>query len=509
MKRIGCLLFSILFLYHYNIGAVVSDTTALSTALSERQSPIAGIGYTVLGNPALQPYAWQKNFSILRLSGIYRNENSPIIMQYGKGDRSANFQVNSYIRLNPQSTVWGNAGYSFGNQKDIYMNSVADFELLYPYIMADTIGGDLTTETYTFRGGYAHNNNCFSWGVTGHYRASIEYRNVDPRPRNVVSDLKLSCGAAYKISPSYLLGSALHGQIYRQRSDIKFMSDLGATRIFHLLGMGMYSTRFSDGNSGALYDGHTLGATLDFMPFDHNGLHASFGIDQFQVKQTLFSHNYLPLNSLKEMRITGLIAWKKSTIDKEKGIELSGWYKNRKGTEFIYGEGGSDNYPKINDSELYINKQYLLSFKGIWGWKEIGKSEIYIQPQAKLYSLESSYFSPSLSLKTREWEGGIKCIYAYKADHSTFQFTLAANGIGNISHELNIELLTSGSFFAHNMQTQYENIVKKGVRYCSSFCYTFQFKSPYAIAVDGKWQHASYNSDRHSNILELGCSFIF
>ncbi len=509
MKKIGCLLFIILFLYHYDIGAVVHDTTALSTALNERLSPGNGIGYTILENPALQPYAWQKNLSILRVGGFYRNENSPIVMQKGKGDRLVNFMTNSYMRLNPQLTLWGSAGYCFGCQKDVYMNSVADFELLYPYVMADTVGGDLSTETYTFKGGYAHNNDCFSWGITGNYRAAIEYRDVDPRPRNVVSDLKLTAGAAYLVFPSYLLGSALLGQIYRQRSDIKFMSDLGTTRIFHLLGMGMYSSRFSDGNSGALYDGHTLRITLDFMPSDRNGFYTSFGIHKIYMKQTLYSHNYLPLTQLKELKIFGLIAWKSCGIKNEKDIELSARYSDRKGTEFIYGEGGADNYPKINNSELYRNKQFHISFKGIWGWKELGKSEIYIQSQAKLYGIKSSYFSPSLSLKTTEWKAGLECIYAYKARYSILQFIFAVAGIGNVNHKLDIVLLPSGSFFTRHIQTQYENLQRKGVCYQGSFCYTFQFSSPYAIAVDGKWQHVGYDNNRHLNLLELGCSFIF
>lgn len=509
MKKIGCLLFIVLFLYHSGIGAVVYDTTALSTALSERLSPASGMGYSVLENPALQSYTWQKNLSVLRVGGVYRNENSPMIMQWGKGDRLANFRVNSYIHLNSKSTVWGKAGYDFGRRMNVYMNSVADFGLLYPYVMADTVGGNLSVETYTFKGGYAHNNDRFSWGVTGDYRASIEYRNVDPRPRNVVSDLKLSGGAAYRISSSYLLGAALHGQVYRQRSDIEFMSDLGATRVFYLLGMGMFSTRFSDGNSGALYDGYTLGATLDFMPSGRNGFYSSFGMHQFRVKQTLFSHNYLPLTRLKEMKVTGLVAWKKSGVENEKGIELSARYTDRKGTESIYGDGGEDNYPKINDSELYRNKQLFLSLKGIWGWKKLGKSEVYIQPQVGFYNMESSYFSPSLALKMAEWKGGMECVYAYKAEYSIFQFVLAVDRIGKVKHELDIVQLSSGDFFAHNIQVQYENLQRKGICYCGSFCYTFRFKSPYAIAVDGKWQHVGYDNDRHSDLLELGCSFIF
>ncbi|MFR0835461.1 MAG: DUF6850 family outer membrane beta-barrel protein [Barnesiella sp.] len=46
----------------------------------------------------------------------------------------------------------------------------------------DTIGGDLQTEQYRFSGGYSGKED-YSHGATGAYRAKIEYRDRDPRPK--------------------------------------------------------------------------------------------------------------------------------------------------------------------------------------------------------------------------------------------------------------------------------------------------------------------------------------
>ena len=105
--------------------------------------------------------------------------------------------------------------------------------------MADTAGGDLNTESYTFCGGYSRIYKHFSWGLSGDYRAMIEYRKTDPRPRNIVSDLKLSGGAAWQVHTRYLIGGAVYGSIYRQRNSMKFLSDLGVSIVYQMLGLGI------------------------------------------------------------------------------------------------------------------------------------------------------------------------------------------------------------------------------------------------------------------------------
>ena len=48
--------------------------------------------------------------------------------------------------------------------------------------MGDSVGGDLRTEQYRFQGGYAGRAGRIVWGAEAAYRATLAYRQVDPRP---------------------------------------------------------------------------------------------------------------------------------------------------------------------------------------------------------------------------------------------------------------------------------------------------------------------------------------
>lgn len=48
-----------------------------------------------------------------------------------------------------------------------------------------------------------------------------EYRQVDPRPHNVVSDFTIKLGVGMQF-PQYVLGLDLQGRLYKQDQDIDF-----------------------------------------------------------------------------------------------------------------------------------------------------------------------------------------------------------------------------------------------------------------------------------------------
>lgn len=74
-----------------------------------------------------------------------------------------------------------------GKQYQVSWNSSSDYDLLNPYILADTLGGDTHCERYGFQGGYAVSKGKFQLGIEAIFRAEHEYRNVDPRMRGIVT----------------------------------------------------------------------------------------------------------------------------------------------------------------------------------------------------------------------------------------------------------------------------------------------------------------------------------
>ena len=508
MKRNGYL-FIILFLYTTPILGIGKDNPDSLQAVRECLSPLFAFGEKSYANPALQPYARQFSLSSLRLSGEYKNEKEAVIVQQGSGYRQGVFRAESYLHLNPRTTVWGHAGYRSGKIKSVCWNETSDFELLYPYIMADTAGGDLNTESYTFCGGYSRIYKHFSWGLSGDYRAMIEYRKTDPRPRNIVSDLKLSGGAAWQVHTRYLIGAAVYGRIYRQRNSIKFFSDLGVSKVYQMLGLGMYSTRFSDGNTGIQYDGGSIGGGIDLVPHDRQGFYGSVHFHKLNIKRTMLAHNYLPLTRLNENSIQGTWGWKRSAPGHQQGIHLEGLYHKRKGTEFIYGEGSSSNYPKINDLEQYSNKIYALLLNGIWGWGNEQQDILWVEPRIGFRSVSTGYLSPSLSLKDSKYQGGLSVSSLLMLRKSLFRISIAGDYFGTTTSHLDIDRLSSEELIKNAVRQQYENLKSDFSRYELSIVWNRPLNHTFALSTDIGWQHCRFRNHNYSDRITVGCSLKF
>ena len=118
----------------------VEDTI---TAINEHNSIFGDVLSLQKNNPAFMNNAYDKQYSELRVYTDYEKLNRSILYELGDGHNYAGININSYIKLNNTTTVWGSASYRSGSKKDIKWNSTADFNILYPYIMGGTLGGNL------------------------------------------------------------------------------------------------------------------------------------------------------------------------------------------------------------------------------------------------------------------------------------------------------------------------------------------------------------------------------
>ncbi len=96
----------------------------------------------------------------------WRHEDEAFDPAQGDGALSGMFRVESYLRLDSRSAVFAGADYTNGTQRNVRWNSTSDYRLLYPYILADSIGGDLKQEQYHFYGGYTRMDGRFNYGIT-------------------------------------------------------------------------------------------------------------------------------------------------------------------------------------------------------------------------------------------------------------------------------------------------------------------------------------------------------
>lgn len=123
---------------------------ALISAIEEHLSPAADMTAAVRRNPALHAGAFAGDLTQASVGFALRSEEVAERMAAGDGEVSGSFAAESYRRLRHGGAVWGEAGYSRGTVRNVVWRSSADYDVVFPYITADSIGGDLFSEEYTF-----------------------------------------------------------------------------------------------------------------------------------------------------------------------------------------------------------------------------------------------------------------------------------------------------------------------------------------------------------------------
>ena len=208
--------------------------------------------YVAIGNKAasdytpaaalLSPYY---SYSSAAASFDLREErNGAYVPEEGDALSQGRFDAWSLLRLKGNSAVSGRVGYRRAVKRDVILNETADYRLLRPYVLIDTVGGDLQHEQYSFRGAWMRRSDRLVCSVYGSYKAVHEYRSFDPRPRNVSSDIKADFSLGYLFPHGSVIGYAGYRK-YHQRQDVSFMNNTGAnTTLFHYTGLGNDYFRF-------------------------------------------------------------------------------------------------------------------------------------------------------------------------------------------------------------------------------------------------------------------------
>ncbi len=229
-----------------------------------------------------------------------REEDDAFLPAEGKGLVQGEFRAYSRHSLDSLRRVEGSASYERGVKRAVNWNTSSDWDLLAPYITLDTVGGDLQKEQYRFAARFASRPGRVFYSLWADYRALHEYRNVDPRPRNVTADLQLSATGGLQMG-KYAVSVEGGYRKYHQNNDIMFMDSRGSnTSIMHYLGFGRYSSRFS----GAKKDmsvrfggkGFTVKAVLE--PEDGLGWIAGSSFSWLRVVRYLPGYNETPISEL-------------------------------------------------------------------------------------------------------------------------------------------------------------------------------------------------------------------
>ncbi len=376
------------------IGAVspicATDTLGIVERAFVAASPDRELFKGCFANPAMRPFEIPVSISSIRASFASLSESSPIEIQRGDGFHSWNLNANTYIR-HKSSTFWGNAGYSNGLQKSVQWNETSDADIIYPYFTADSIGGDLNFERYSFAGGYAERIGRFAVGASLSYNAGLYYRDIDPRPKNITGRLDAAVGGSYSIDRIGNIGIALSYRRYKQTNDIDFVSEMGKTKIYHLTGLGNHYQRFAGNGEEASFDGHRFGLSVQLYPATTTGAVASASVSRFTFKKILTGLNRLPLCRAWHNRIKLETGYKGESTSVLASFEA---YR-RHGIENIFGDASSNIYPQIGELEMYADNSYTLALTAIREWPAASSCRIGLHPALAFSHRSTIYAEPA------------------------------------------------------------------------------------------------------------------
>ena len=367
----------------------------IEARLDSAAAPILYVASSAFENPAVRQ--WQMDVSISDVDVSYAHVDNVVSQganpQLGSGEGVFSAGAQSYMKYK-SSTLWGGASYDNGKQYDVVYNETADIGLIYPYVAADTIGGDIKLERYSFYGGYADHSGRWSWGGELRYTAGLYYRNVDPRPRNVTGLLDVKIGVGYRLLADYDLSAAFTLRRYTQSNDIDFKSEMGVDKIYHLTGLGNHYNRFAGLGLNAHYGGYRYGGILTLFPRGRKGVFATAEISRFSFDKVLRDLNELPMASVVHTRFSGQIGWLHPSRNADWAVIADFGTYRRHGTENIFGDPSSNIYPQIASLMMYADNAYSYSLSVLYCYKW-GGYRMWMAPNAGYYHRRQIYRHPA------------------------------------------------------------------------------------------------------------------
>ncbi|MBR1803827.1 MAG: hypothetical protein IJ775_02840 [Muribaculaceae bacterium] len=338
-----------------------TDSTTLAR-IERENANVATLLQLAWNNPAVAQ--WQRPFSLseVALSNHWRSESQPIESQLGDHALTWAFDADTYMK-HRSSTLWGHATYNNGKTDGIRWNETSDVDVVYPYLMADSVtSAAMKTEIYSFAGGYADHRNRWHWGGEISYRAGLHYRNVDPRPRNVTARLHITAGSGIQVTTRYMAALAIGYEKYKQTNEVAFYSELGHDKIYHLTGLTNDYGRFAGAGDDTYYRGHKWTASLNWHPIDNRGFSAAVQFSQFTFDKVLKSLNKLPMTAVTHRQVRAEMGWLAQQWAVRAWLDAS----RRVGHKNIFGDPAASVYPQIASLDMYHDNRFATGADARW-----------------------------------------------------------------------------------------------------------------------------------------------
>lgn len=296
----------------------------------------------------------------------YTNERrDEYILQKGSGYNQYSVDIESFQRKREKLNLWGNFQYKNLKTLEVNFNETLDYDYVYPYVMTDTVGGDLRDEHYTILGGLSKSFDKSTFALQASFVGKQSVRNKDPRTNNISSlfNATASYTRAFGQSSNHLLTLSALGERYFQKSKIEFKSELGRPTVFHETGLGNYNKIFADTRDNAEYEGNNYGVSVHYTPANLEGFFTSASYLKTSIDKKIKDVSFV-INQVKKNNIALQIGYRKY-VNPSTSLEFGA---NSKINQIEGIEGKFDNKDsqaglvKLTDDKLFISD--LTSFGG-------------------------------------------------------------------------------------------------------------------------------------------------
>ena len=445
---------------------------------------------------ALRYFSEEPSLSGLSIGFHSSPSSADRLPQQGDGGRAWQVEATSFYRLGSYDCVWGEASYINGRRYNVRWCETSDFELVYPYVMADDRGGDLHYEQYMLHGGYSRRWHHLLYGFTLGYRALSEYRQRDPRPNNTVADLAGSLSFGYSWE-RYAAALSFEAGKYKQTNELVYFNDLGAQKEYHLTGIGNDFARFSGNNNTTFFKGHRLGGTIGLSPLRAIGLYASLRYQHLHLDKVITNLNRLVLNEINEDQWSAQGSWQ----HRRWGARLSGTYTRRRGKDNLFGDPSGNVYPQIGSRDMYDAKHYRVMLSGYYEAILSQRFNVGISPATGLSGFESKHTDSGNQFNAHQWHYGLTLYGEWHTKKDRVVLTTMMDGRQETNGTLRLN--ETSTIELENMLNGIRDYLHQGeTHFGASIEYDHAIQETWGLVVKGGWQHAAYGGN-HANLYEV------
>lgn len=373
---------------------------------------VSGAQELVLQEGQSLPFKKERSFTRVQAGFRFRAEDDAYLPQEGDGLSQGEFHAASHRKLDSLSVVEGMASYERGVKRNVCWNTSSDWELLAPYVTVDSVGGDLQREQYRFGAHYARRKRgaFYSWAIA--YRALHEFRDIDPRPRNITSDLSFDLQGGLQ-SGSYALSLAAGYRKYHQDQDIEFLDPRGNnTAIIHALGLGRNYGRFSASSSSmdVRFRGNGLGLKAMLEPVSGLGWTGGASWKLFLVDRQLKGQNEAPISTLSTNTFNVYCGRKVSSGRFYRSYKADASLRLRHGTEHVLDHVGS--FLSLVDLPMYDEVLFKTGLSAVLSWE----AGLTVVPRLGLFVLSAQGAAPERSLELSAIDASARAFYKWKRE---------------------------------------------------------------------------------------------